>query len=92
MGRKHAEGGVMTSLGELEGGEFVVNRDATNKFLPTLQRINSMGSGSGAPNNLSSGAEARLGTNQPIIKTYVLASEISSQLEAQKKIADIARL
>ena len=82
----------MTSLGELEGGEFVVNRDATNKFLPTLQRINSMGSGSGAPNNLSSGAEARLGTNQPIIKTYVLASEISSQLEAQKKIADIARL
>jgi hypothetical protein len=92
MGRKHDEGGIMTPFGQLEGGEYVVNRDATQAFLPLLEKINSMGSGSGAPNNLSSGAEARLGTNQPIIKTYVLASEISSQLEAQKKIADIARL
>ena len=92
MGRKHNEGGIMTPFGQLEGGEYVVNRDATQAFLPLLEKINSMGSGSGAPNNLSTNSEVNLRQSSPIIKTYVLASEISSQLEAQKKIADIARL
>ena len=82
----------MTPFGQLEGGEYVVNRDATQAFLPLLEKINSMGSGSGAPNNLSTNSEVNLRQSSPIIKTYVLASEISSQLEAQKKIADIARL
>jgi hypothetical protein len=82
----------MTPFGELEGGEFVVNRSATASFLPLLNQINGMGSGSGAPNNLSASAESGMGGSQPIIKTYVVASEITTQQEADKRIADLARL
>ena len=93
MGRKHQEGGIATPFGELEGGEFVVNRMATKSFLPMLEKINSMGSGSGAPNNLSVVGEQSVETQpMPIIKTYVVASEVSSQQEANKRINDIARL
>lgn len=93
VGRKHQEGGIATPFGELEGGEFVVNRMATKSFLPMLEKINSMGSGSGAPNNLSVVGEQSVETQpMPIIKTYVVASEVSSQQEANKRINDIARL
>jgi hypothetical protein len=52
-----------------------------------------MGSGSGAPNNLSVVGEQSVETQpMPIIKTYVVASEVSSQQEANKRINDIARL
>jgi hypothetical protein len=93
-GPKHDEGGIMTPFGQLEGGEYVVNRDATQAFLPLLEKINSMGSGSGALNNLSSSAESVINQErqQQIVKAYVVASEVASQLEAQKRIADIARL
>jgi len=92
MGRKHSEGGIATPYGELEGGEFVVNRDATASFLPMLEKINSMGSGSGAPNNLSASAEQYVNKNTPVIKTYVVASDMSSEQEANKRISDLARL
>lgn len=92
MGRKHAEGGINTPYGELEGGEFIVNRDATASFLPMLEKINSMGSGSGAPNNLSVSAEQGITPPAPIIKAYVVASDVSSQQEANKRISDLARL
>ena len=93
-GPQHNEGGIDTQFGQLEGGEFVVNRSATAAFLPLLDKINSMGSGSGALNNLSSSAESVLGQErqQQILKTYVVASDITSELEAQKRLSDIARL
>lgn len=90
-GRKHAEGGIMTGFGQLEGGEYVINRSSTAAFLPLLDRINSMGNGSGAPNNMSVNAEHN-SASQPIIKTYVVASEMTSQQEANKRISDLARL
>ena len=92
MGRKHAEGGINTPYGQLEGGEFVVNREATASFLPMLEKINSMGSGSGAPNNLSVVGEQSVPQTTPIIKTYVVATEMTSQQEANKRLNDIARL
>jgi hypothetical protein len=92
-GRRHSEGGIPTSLGELEGGEYVVNRQATESFLPLLEQINGMGKGSGAPNNLSvAGEQYGINTQTPIIKTYVVASDMSSQQEANKRLEDIARL
>ena len=91
-GRKHAEGGIPTAFGELEGGEYVVNRSATEAFLPLLEKINGMGKGSGAPNNLSVAGEQAVAQPAPIIKTYVVATEMSSQQEANKLINDIARL
>lgn len=91
-GRRHSEGGIPTSLGELEGGEYVVNRQATESFLPLLEQINGMGKGSGAPNNLSVTGEQNINGPTPIIKTYVVASDMTSQQEANKRLEDIARL
>jgi hypothetical protein len=42
--------------------------------------------------NLSSQAENNGMGSQPIIKTYVVASEMSNQQEADKRISDLARL
>ena len=92
MGRKHSEGGIPTPFGQLEGGEYVVNRSATEAFLPLLEKINGMGKGSGAPNNLSVVGEQSVPQTTPIIKTYVVATEMTSQQEANKRLNDIARL
>ena len=90
-GRKHSEGGINTPYGQLEGGEYVVNRSATEAFLPMLEKINGMGKGSGAPNNLSVTGEQNIAASTPIIKTYVVASDMTSQQEANKRLEDIAR-
>jgi len=46
-GRSHVHGGVKFRVGgvinEAQGGEFIVNRKATSKFLPQLQAINRTG-------------------------------------------------
>lgn len=93
-GRGHGQGGIATPMGELEGGEFVVNRKSTASFLPLLSSINEMGAGGVlGMGNISSGIEnAGLNSPPPIIKTYVLASDVSSQQEADKMISDLARL
>jgi len=82
-GRSHNMGGIRTSMGELEGGEFVMNRRATANFLPLLESINSIGNTRGPEV-----AEAQ----QPIFKTYVVASEMSSQQEANAKLSALARM
>ena len=51
-----------------------------------------MGSGSGQQNNMSTTAESSQRPQPQIIKTYVVASDMTSQQEADKKIANIARL
>ena len=93
-GKRHGAGGIATPLGELEGGEYVVNRRSTASFLPMLESINSMGQGGVlGSGNVSSGIEnAALSAQPPIIKTYVVASDVSSQQEADKMISDLARL
>jgi hypothetical protein len=76
-------GGVRTSLGELEGGEFVMNRRSTANFLPLLEQMNAMGN-EGGPQ--MSQAQAT-----PVIKTYVVASDMTSQQEANARIGRLAR-
>jgi hypothetical protein len=83
-GNSHDLGGIKTSMGELEGGEFVVNRRSTMDFLPLLQKINSSGN--------TPGPEMSANQQQPIIKTYVVASEMSSEQEANAKLSALARL
>jgi hypothetical protein len=85
-GPSHDRGGVRTFAGELEGGEFIVNKKATMDFLPLLERINDQG------NQNASMASTPQSMQQPIVKTYVVASEVSSQQEADKRIADLAAL
>lgn len=85
-GPSHAQGGILTPFGELEGGEFITNKFATQAFLPMLEEINRIG---------QSGPEP-MGSTSPmpnqIIKTYVVASEMDSALEKRKKLQDLARL
>jgi hypothetical protein len=84
-GPSHDLGGIKTSLGELEGGEFVINRRATANFLPLLNQINASG-------NMSGPEMSQQQQQQPIIKTYVVASEMSSQQEADAKLQALSML
>jgi hypothetical protein len=42
-GPSHEQGGITTNVGELEGGEFIINKQATMQNIPTLTSINSNG-------------------------------------------------
>ena len=83
-GPSHDMGGIKTAMGEIEGGEFVVNRRSSANFLPLLEQINSVGN--------NPGPEMANQTQPPIIKTYVVASEMTSQQEADAKLSSLARL
>lgn len=90
-GSKFALGGIVVGPGTgtsdsipamLSAGESVINARSTEMFGGILSTINQTGGGTSIPNNGSS----------PIIKTYVVASEMSSQQEADKRINDIAQI
>ena len=87
-GNSHDRGGIRNYFGEMEGGEYIVNKNSSAAFLPLLERINELGNkNSSMPEQTTSSS-----TQQPIIKTYVVASDVSSQQEADKRIADLAAL
>jgi len=100
FGSSHDEGGIKTSYGELEGGEFVINKRSTQSFLPVLSAINAAGNaryaaGGQLPNmdDLKDVLANQNQNQQPqIIKTYVVASDVYSQAQADKKISNLARL
>jgi hypothetical protein len=95
-GPSHSEGGIKSPYGELEGGEFVINKRSTQSFLPMLSAINSVGNrkyaNGGVTESLSAIQEMMSSQPQPIIKTYVVSSDMSSSMEADKKISDLAKL
>ena len=95
-GPRHSEGGIKTSFGELEGGEYVINRRSTASFLPLLTAINSAGNrkyqDGGMTFNMDT-VQAMMASQQaPIVKTYVVASDMTSQQEADKKLMDLAKI
>jgi len=96
VGPSHANGGIKSAYGELEGGEFVVNKRSTKSFMPLLQSINSVGNrryaNGGSIPSISDLQDMMTNQPQPIIKTYVVSSDMSSAMEADKKIADLAKL
>lgn len=94
VGPGHNSGGIRTSFGELEGGEFVVNRRSTQRYAPLISAINMAGGGKKYAtggvlgndtmvNDLMN--EIRDQARVPL-KTYVVATDMSSALEAQTKI------
>jgi hypothetical protein len=95
-GPSHSQGGIKTSFGELEGGEFVVNKRSTRSFMPLLNAINNTGNKRYADGGITpsmADLQAMISNNQATtIKTYVVASDVYSQAEADKKIANLARL
>jgi hypothetical protein len=91
-GSKFATGGLVTGMGtstsdsiiaNLSNGESVINAKSTAMFGNLLSNINQAGGGVafGNQNNAN-----------PIFKTYVVASEMTSQIEANLKLKQIARL
>ena len=97
VGNRHANGGILSPFGELEGGEMVINRRSTAAFLPMLESINAMGEQTGAIANndprIDQLLDSRMNSNQsPIVKTYVVADDMISQLQARKKIDDLSTL
>jgi hypothetical protein len=89
---KFATGGLVTGMGtstsdsiiaNLSNGESVINAKSTAMFGNLLSNINQAGGGVafGNQNNAN-----------PIFKTYVVASEMTSQIEANLKLKQIARL
>tara|TARA_Y100000816_G_scaffold284580_1_gene263056 strand:- start:313 stop:2100 length:1788 start_codon:yes stop_codon:yes gene_type:complete len=45
QGNSHANGGIQTAFGELEGGEAIINKKSTKLFRPILSEINTAGGG-----------------------------------------------
>lgn len=89
---KFAAGGLVTGPGSstsdsipalLSNGESVINANSTAMFGSVLSQINQAGGGSPIPAQ---------GNQQPIIRTYVVASDMTSQQEADKRIKDISRI
>lgn len=87
-GPLHQMGGITTPFGELEGGEYVINRASTMMFRPTLDKINSLGGGEVNYQAQGFAPNAGVTTEPPIFKTYVVASEMSSQQELDRVIKD----
>ena len=95
-GPSHAQGGVKTRFGELEGGEYVVNKRSTQSFMPLLSAINQVGNrkyaNGGMMPTMDSIKELMAAQQMPVVKTYVVASEMTSQQEANKKLQDLAKI
>lgn len=95
-GPSHSEGGIKSPYGELEGGEFVINKRSTQSFMPLLSAINSVGNRRYANGGMTPSMDAlqAMMANQPspVVKTYVVASDVATQAEADAKIARLARL
>ena len=68
-------------------GSLVINANSTSMFGGLLNQINQ--AGGGAPIQTENGG----GNNAaPIFKTYVVASDMTSQQEADKRITDLAKI
>lgn len=76
-GASHANGGIPTPYGELEGGEAVINRKSTALFKPLLSSINEAGGGVKFANGgiLNSAGTAAPGS---LFNMDVLADKISA--------------
>ena len=83
VGPSHAQGGIATPFGEMEGGEAIINKRSTAMHAGLLSIINQ--SGGGVPIK-STSTVASTKDASPVFKTYVVASEMTSQQQAQDKV------
>jgi len=99
----YADGGYVSGPGtgrsdsipaRLSDGEFVVNAKSTAMYGGLLSLINQAGGGKGMADGGRVGPTDTQTTNfqVPIIKTYVVASDMTDQQEADAKIQRIAQL
>jgi hypothetical protein len=94
-GPRHAGGGVMINA---EGGEAVMTRGAVTMFAPLLSAMNVAGGGT----SFSKGALGQSNNDNPkttevmtqpqIIKTYVVSSELTTEVQKQARLKDLSTL
>jgi hypothetical protein len=72
----------------LSNGESVINANSTAQFGGLLSLINEAGGG----RSFAEGGVSNGNMNTPVIKTYVVASDMTSQQEADFRIKQVARL
>ena len=75
-GPSHAQGGIPTAFGELEGGEAVINKKSTKKFMPLLSSINEAEGGrSFAKGGLMDKETSRLRSNVSYITNNIVTKD-----------------
>jgi hypothetical protein len=95
-GPSHGAGGVPINA---EGGEAVMTRGAVTMFRPLLSMMNQMGGGT----SFTKGAAGMANFDnpktvnvahpeQPIIKTYIVQSELTSQMEKTARLKSLSTL
>ena len=96
-GERHYAGGTMI---EAEKGEAIMTRGAVTMFAPMLSMMNQMGGGTSFVPNLmttspdapKSGYPSDAQTEQAIIKTYVVESDLTSSQQRQARLKDLSTL
>ena len=96
-GERHYNGGTMI---EAEKGEAIMTRGAVTMFAPMLSMMNQMGGGTSFVPNLmttspdapKSGYPSDAQTEQAIIKTYVVESDLTSSQQRQARLKDLSTL
>jgi hypothetical protein len=94
-GPRHAGGGVMINA---EGGEAVMTRGAVTMFAPLLSAMNQMGGGT----SFAKGATGMASYDNPrttsqvseqqIIKTYVVSTDMTNEQQKQNRLKDLSTL
>jgi len=91
---KYREGGIVTGEGsgtsdsitaQLSNGESVINAQSTAMFAPLLSTINQAGGGRSFSGDLSRPEPVKT-SESPIIKTYVVAGEVSNEAQLDRQV------
>ena len=94
-GARHSQGGVPINA---EGGEAIMTRGSVTMFRPLLSMMNQMGGGTSfskgavgqasydSPNTQNSPSE------QPIIKTFIVESDLTTMQHKQARLKDLSTL
>jgi hypothetical protein len=93
-GKRHAQGGTMI---EAEAGEAIMTRGAVTMFAPLLSMMNQAGGGTSfSPNAMVSSYDNPKPSNdavtEPIIKTYVVSSDMTSSQEKNARLKQLSTL
>ena len=91
---KLAQGGMVSGSGSgtsdsvpamLSNGESVINAQSTAMFTPLLSAINQAGGGVAFQGDLTP-SQVTTASKTPVVKTYVVANEVSNEVELDRQV------
>ena len=95
VGPSHAQGGIATPYGEMEGDEAIINRMSTQKYAPLLSAINQDEGGvpiSGGGYGMEDLARMIGQEVRSNMKTYVVSSDMTNQQSIDTKVFDRSKI